>query len=364
MAAEVSMELFQAHHQWATRPDDERFKSLEALYEATKKYADQAIEKMVPVNSIRTEAVDGEVIAIGRHNNPAKLTHYAFGQLSTRVGAPASYLRELPATLAAQNLNHGLKQYADKTDEANVLFHRNGMLMMRSINSDIYARIWNWEIAERLMQLRQYGWDVAKPTIRQIDDKLPLYASDHDMFAFLMADDVVIEQPINPTQNQPLHRGLIASNSEVGAGALKFLKFWFNEMCGNHIIWGATDVEEISVRHVGNARERWSAYQYEMRKYLEGSVSDDEAKIEAAVKTVIGETKEQVLDKLFNVRSLGLSRKTLTAGYDAVIEEQDGSPRTIWGMVQGLTRYSQSTPFADERTAIDRGAGKIMDLDF
>lgn len=358
------MELFQAHHQWATRPDDERFKSLEALYEATKKYADQAVEKLVPVSSIRTEADKGEVMIVGKANHPAKLTHYAFGQLSARVGAPASYLRDLPATLAAQNLNHGLKEYAENAEEANLLFHRNGALMLRSLTSDKYTRIWNWEVARKLIDLQQYGWRVASPTIRQIDDKKPLYASDHDMFAFLMADNVTIDQPINPTQKKPLYRGLIASNSEVGASALKMMRFWFNEMCGNHIIWEASEVEEISVRHVGNARDRWSAYQYELRKYLEGSVSDDEAKIEASVKTVIGETKDQVLDKLFGVRSLGLSRKTLEAGYDAVIEDEDGSPRTIWGMVQGLTRYSQSTPFADERMAIDRGAGKIMDLDF
>jgi hypothetical protein len=35
-------------------------------------------------------------------------THWSFGQLCALVGAPTSYLRQLPATLSAINLQHGL----------------------------------------------------------------------------------------------------------------------------------------------------------------------------------------------------------------------------------------------------------------
>jgi hypothetical protein len=106
------MELFKASAQWANRPADERFEDLQSLYNATKAYADVAKEKDVPFSTIRTEAVDGDVQLVGKANVPAKLTHWAFGQLSRFVGAPADYLRTLPATLATQNLNHGLAQRA------------------------------------------------------------------------------------------------------------------------------------------------------------------------------------------------------------------------------------------------------------
>jgi hypothetical protein len=78
----------------------------------------------------------------------------------------------------------------------------------------------------------------------------------------------------------------------------------------------------------------------------------------------IGDTKESVLDKLFGMRSLVLTRKTLEAGYDAVNYAQDGDPRTVWGMVQGLTRHSQTVAYADARTAIDTAAGKLMEAAF
>ena len=38
-------------------------------------------------------------------------------------------------------------------------------------------------------------------------------------------------------------------------------------------------------------------------------------------------------------------------------EALDGiDPRTVWRMVQGLTAYSQTLPFADERDQVDRAA--------
>lgn len=353
------MELFKAHKQWASRPQDERFESLQALYDATKAYAGQALERQANVSDLRTEAIDGDVQLVGRQGVPAKLTHWSFGQLAARVGAPASYLRDLPATLAVQNLNHGLKEYGDKAETASLMFHSNGSLLLRAFTSDKYSRIWNWEVAERLLSLQTYGWEPARPDIRvEMGDFPALYASDHDMFAFIRNRSVVVREPGNP---DGLQRGVIVENSEVGASALKLTRFLYREMCGNHIIWGASKVMEISVRHVGDARYRWGAYQYELKRYAESSVSEDEAKIASAKSKLLGDTKEQVLDRLFGMRSLALSRKTLDAGYDACLPDQDGDPRTVWGVVQGLTRHSQTLPYADARTAIDRSAGKLLE---
>ncbi len=47
-----------------------------------------------------------------------------------------------------------------------------------------------------------------------------------------------------------------------------------------------------------------------------------------------------------------------------VVEDQDGDPKSKWGLVQGITRHSQTLPYADERTALDRAAGKLMAITF
>jgi hypothetical protein len=119
------MELFKASNQWANRPDDERFSTLDELHQAVSTYRTSAAQATVPFASLRTEARDGEVMLVGKESQPARLTNWSFGQLAGAVGAPASYLRTLPATLAAQNLNCGLARTEDRTDRQ-ILFHRNG----------------------------------------------------------------------------------------------------------------------------------------------------------------------------------------------------------------------------------------------
>lgn len=360
------MELFKAHDQWSKRPADERFPTLQALYDATRHYADTARERAdVRVDSLRVENVDGAVQLVGKGGLPAALTHWSFGQLASRVQAPASYLRSLPATLAAQNLNHGLaRRLADGDRDAtvNLLFHINDAFVLRALTSDKYERIWNYEIAERLLHLQSQGWEPALPDIRvDMDPNGPrpaLYASDHDLFAFIRNRNRTINEPGNP---DGLQRGLIAENSEVGASKLVLTRFLYREMCGNHIIWGAQDVIELSARHVGRVRDKLSMWETEIRRYMDASAADDEAMIARAKTRRIAATKEEVLDALFGKRSIGLSRATLTAGYEAVNEAQDGDPRTVWGMAQGLTRFSQTTPYADKRTEIDRAAGRLMD---
>lgn len=71
-----------------------------------------------------------------------------------------------------------------------------------------------------------------------------------------------------------------------------------------------------------------------------------------------------MLDGLFGMRSLRLGRKALEASYDAVNVAQDGDPRTVWGIVQGMTRHSQTLPYADARTNLDRAAGRVLEITF
>lgn len=393
------MEIFKASNQWSTRPADERFESLQDLYSATKKYADEAVEKRAEFGDLRVESSAGDVKLVGRQGIPARLTNWAFGQLCQRIGAPASYLRDLPATLAAQNLNHGLAQRVKKTSAesmANLLFHKNGDWLLRSILTDDYSRIWNWEIAQRLQGLEaDFNWTPAKPTTHwgdasvgtciicqgsgksvstenpEIEEackyckgtgrELPsLYASDHDMFAFLINRELTVEEQ---GSDGALFKGIIVENSEVGASALKLTRFLGREICGNHIIWGASQVVDLRIRHVGIARSKWNGYVSAVRKYAEESVSDIEAKIASSKVKLIAATKEEVLDALFGKRAAhGLSKTTLEAGYEAVRKDQDGDPNTVWGFVQGLTRHSQTLGYADKRTEVDRAAGKILDL--
>jgi len=359
------MEIFKANQQWSTRPPDERFPSLKALYDATKAYASTAAEAEVPFATLRAEAQDGEIVLVGKENTPAQLTNWSFGQLAARAQAPAEYLSKLPATLAVQNLNHGLKNRGEGTAEkANLLLHMNGRMLCRALTTDTYERIWNYEVAERLLGLEAQGWQPAMPDFNKSGDDFPaLYASDRDMFAFIRLQNQTIQQPTDGSL-PPMYKGLIYWNSEVGDRKIGCMKFLYNGMCGNHIIWGASDVAEFSARHVGNVRSNFHQFEVQIRRYANESTSDLEATIAAAHQKVIASTKEGVLDYLFGKRTIGLTRKAIEASYDAVVPEQDGDPKTVWGIVQGLTRHSQTIPYAGERQKLDRAAANVLKIAF
>lgn len=363
------MELFHAHHQWATRPSDQRFNSLDEIYRVTRGYFETAREKEVKWADLRVVADGEDVKLVGPAGIPANLTHFAFGQVCQRAEAPAYYLRSLPAPKAADLLDYGLQNHSDRTD-AKMLIHKNGNLLVRAVTSTVYERFWNWEIAQRLMDLAdRLDLVPARQTFSWGGGDLPdeserpaaLYASDHDLWTFLMSRNRVIQDPIT---QRPMYRGAIVSNSEVGAGALGAMSFYFNDLCANHIIWGASNLVDVRLVHKGNVKGKWFNAQVQIQKYLDATTAGEEQKLIKASQTLIATTKDEVLDTLFGKRSLGLSRKALEAGYNAVRPDEDGDPKTVWGMVQGITRHSQSITYADERQALDRAAGKLLEINF
>ena len=383
--------LFDASKQWATRPADERFWSLAEMNQVCAAYRQSAAEATVRMNDLHITPQSDDLHLVGNERS-AKLTHWSFGQLCNRVGAPAGYLRTLTPILASNALSYGLKRLGTDGAECKALFHANGSLVCRAFTSDAYARIWNCDVTKRLLDLGDTGWRVppARPardnqsgsrpateadvlsrgkdfwgTVKVGDMIAPagLYANDHDMFAFLVNENVVIDD------GSPggLARGFFVSNSEVGAAAFKITRFLYRNVCGNHIVWDAKDVQELRIVHTGaNDRRFGWKLQAELRQYAAESQAGDVARIESAKRCVLGATKDEVLDSLFGKKVL--PRKTLDLAYDRAIEQEattrSGSPHTAWGFAQGVTELSQETPYADERVSLDRAAGKVLSIAF
>lgn len=395
------MELFKAHNQWKNRPADQRFWNLQELLEATAYVKAQAVEADSCLADLRVTATDDNLLISGRQGKQAILSNFAFGQLSARIGAPASYLRDLPATLAAQNLNYGLKATGEEIakpsgeNDTRLLFHRNGDFVLRAATSTSYARVWNHTLVKKLMGLVPEGFRVpcARPvgipgertrkateldvmrmrggglSVNVGDDIAPagLYASDKDIFVFLVNEEATIDDGTDTG----LAQGFFLWNSEVGDKSLGGMVFDYKSVCGNHIVWGAQDVFEFNYRHVGNVEDRaQNAMEMFVKKYSNASVSDREGQIVKARSMVLGKTKDEVVDAVLAfVRAkkvAALNKKLLEAAYDAADLHADwyGNPRSVYGMVNGITEVSQVDTHTDERTEIDRAAGKVMTMAF
>ncbi|GAB5446147.1 MAG: hypothetical protein Gyms2KO_10200 [Gymnodinialimonas sp.] len=96
--------------EWFSRPDDQRYLSLDELFASVKTRADQGRTRTVESAAIRVEAKreDPECLAlmIPGTDEPVTPTHWSFGQLASIVSAPAAYLRQLPVWAHFPNAPH------------------------------------------------------------------------------------------------------------------------------------------------------------------------------------------------------------------------------------------------------------------
>jgi len=188
-----------------------------------------------------------------------------------------------------------------------------------------------------------------------------LYCSDHDMFAFLVNEDVGVE-----VNGKTLHRGFFVENSEVGASSFKLTVFYYNAVCGNHIVWGATNVKKARVVHRGRSDTAvWKAQEQffeNVNNFKDNeSIKSDQALFNDAVGWNLGNSQEEVVEFLYSKKIA--PRNVLNDAYSkATVHYNDGhkDPGTVWGMVQGLTRLSQQTKHTDARVKLDVAATKVL----
>lgn len=358
------MNLMKAANELMTRPADESFTTLQAMHAAAVRYFERAREiASVALASLRPIVHDGKVKLVGKGETPVALNYWSAGQLAERANAPAGYINTLSPDLAVANLSYGLAKRVSEEPSAtvNMLCELNAdktaFETVRSINGSKYSRFWNYECTQRLLDLEASGlFEVARPDINGDTGQRPLYVSSHDMFAFMRSAQTISE----PGNRDGLRRGVIFTNSEVGAGKLKAIFFLYRVMCANHIIWNVSELREVGIVHVGDIHAKASKFRVQIAEYLNSSATETEARIANLKNRFIAADKDAVLDIVFGKRINGLTRKALDAGYDATIADVDGSPKSAWGLAQGLTRYSQTIEYADQRTAIDTAAGKLL----
>jgi len=353
---------FTAHREWATRPPDERFDSVQALYDAARARRLGTEERDIETVDLGIEAVAPDVIALrDADGRPAALTHWSFEQLATIVGAPPKYLRTLPASIASAALNFGLRR--QRREQHQLFTDHAAPWTVHAITSPRYARVHHDELAERVLDLMAAhpAWQLPLGYKDGVwgAERVPsgAYLGDRDMFLIMVDGNRDLEDPTDPSQSG-LFRGFILRNSDVGAAALTLDAFLFRRVCGNHIIWGFQHVAAFRRRHVGTSiQTAWSDSLASVRTALDADPSADRAILVRASATEIAPTRDGVIDAVTS--RLDLSRKHASEAY-GLAEQHETNPRSVWGYVQGLTRLSQHTPWQDDRFALDRTASRLL----
>lgn len=93
-----------AAREYANRPKDERFPSIQALCDAALAEKNLSAERTYNLKDLQivpAVTAAGETLRLQSPKGTARFTPWSFGQLCRTLGAPASYLRELPPAIAA-----------------------------------------------------------------------------------------------------------------------------------------------------------------------------------------------------------------------------------------------------------------------
>jgi len=368
-----------ASNQWARRPDDERFLSLDAMETHFAKYRSECREIVVPTRRIafqpevdnlgmRCVVASKDAGPVGAHAP----THWSFGQLSQLAEAPAGYLRTMPSPIAADCLNYGL-QFKRSIEDVGLLLHDNGEHTLRAATGPRYGRIWNLDLIRALRERFGNGVDGDWKIPGEFGKAVPitkanttLYASDRDCFVFLADEKNRIEIPnrrkanlLGGSSTGLMARGFYLWNSEVGDKTMGLAMFLFDFVCCNRIIWGAEQVTELRIRHTASAPDK---YLEDMQPVLEAYAQSSSASVTDAIAAAqakkIADTQEDVT--AFLAERFG---KRMVEPLQQIHQVEEDRPiETLFDAVTAVTAYARGLQHQDARVELERSAGALIKL--
>ena len=376
--------IYEASRQWASRPPDQCFDSLQSMHDFCAGYKDMSEVWPAQLSTMRVRPhhnVEDDLVMKGPssqiHARELEFTNFSFSQLCSNISCPSEFMSTLPSTMAADVMNYKLQELENQggkdalllvQDERQVVATEPNKMILRATTSKIYDRVWNAQVTDFLLKLnRHFDGRFQPPSVNWRSDSrntdpsdqggTGLYASDRDMFAFLVDKEKQLD-----ISGAELVRGFFVSNNEVGSGSLKLCMFLCDYICGNHIIWDVTQAVTVSARHAGNAATETFEKIFPLSIALQVSkkASLDEVKIRKAQTKILGQNKEKTVDFIFEKRFA--TRRLAEAAWVSSDLREGVNPNSVWGMICGMTAMARSVTHYNKRADIEVSASKLMEV--
>jgi len=372
----MTQNMNQAANQYANRPKDERFDSIDAFIAHAKEQQDLSEERsynlkdlhVIVGNTLNTPTFqptpEQATVKLQSPKGTADFTHWSFGQLCRSLGAPAGYLRTLDPKIAADALNYGLATSTLGT-AANLLVkapNGNPFPVVRACTSETYGRLYDYPLYS---VLKSQVLDRGNFTLPPVwgGGVAGAYSGDRDSFLIATNGGSIVTDPTlhSGGDSGAMYRGLLIRNSEVGACSVTIDCILYRYICGNHILWGAVYDQRFRRRHVGKnvLRDTIREISQIAVRWTQAGTERDTAIIRGLIDHEIAHTKEAVIDELRAIDKT-LTKEQATAAYELCERTEAVSPRSFWGAAQGLTRLSQESQYQNERFELDRVAALIL----
>jgi len=371
--------------QWMARPADQRFLSLDDLHDFKRKFWDGSFQTRAATDDVELIApeikapsdlhkltvgvkVDNGVTTDAREIAP---THWAFGQLAGLAKSPASFLRELPSPMVSDILTWRMR-HAREVEQIKLY---GGATELYAATGPDYGRIPDYEVVRAVQQVAGTGrgdmrWKIPgvldwrtnlyDPNAPVTADSTTLYASDRDVFMFLVDDRNPIEVgKLADGAPDLMFRGFYIQNSEMGSRSLKLAAFYLRAVCMNRNLWGVEEFEEIKINHTRLAPDRWlQQAQPALRAYADGSAKKLVAGVQAAKAAKVADDHDKAVAFLTQrTFSISKAKAILEQG-----EKEEGRPpRTAWDMAAAITAHARGILNNDDRLEQEKVAKTILD---
>jgi hypothetical protein len=337
--------LTRASHELFRREPDERFPSLAALIEHCRQQREQSRELWWQPDRLATRPVDTlELKLAGGDGAELRLNEWSFSQLCSLCGVHKRTVNRLRADTAAQVFRETLPSGGKPLQ---VLATED---TARAIHGASYTRLFNVELLDVVAESAE-GF---QPPPQGVNGGTGLYCGSEDVFAFLIDPDGWVD--INGEQFAP---GMFCWNSEVGKRSLGVQTFWYQRICGNHIVWDAVQVVEFSRKHTAHVRDSLG----EIRDIIHDLVRKRDERRDGFAKVVMKAMGTRFSDSLEEAVADLTKRGIARALAEKSVEyaRQRGS-LTIFSVVDAITRLTQKTVNAGDRTAMDQKAARLLAL--
>jgi hypothetical protein len=362
-----------AQRQYFSRPADQKFDSLEALYDKVQNRRSNAVQFESEIIDMKASmAPDGGLVFAAKPKESKRTeimspTHYAFGQTCSLVKAPADYMRRLAAQgnpeLVVNNLNHCIS----KREAAGMKFlavpdaSDDGDMTLYSTTSPSYGRIWDADVVEATKTVldrvnHEAGREVFYSPWAWGKKHRALFGSQQDIFMYFIDGGSIVD---GGGERDQLNRGIYIWNSEVGSATFGIATFLFRQTCGNFMVWGVENAKVLNIRHTSGGPARFAEQAAPaLLEFANSSVKQLEAGVQAAKLFTLDADKDKVLEF---ASKHGFTKAEAKRAYDTAIAEE-GQCATLWDFVNGVTACARMMAFADAKVDLETRAGKLMKL--
>lgn len=307
--------------------------------EMNRKWADYVIENDKGVNFGIDNDLKFNYLTAHGDNRSVDISEFAFGQLCTRLGVPASYVKKC---FDSGKINLALDNFQAWAGEMNKnMLIRENEGVVRAVLSDSYTPFDSYKVLRTLNNV--------------VDDRVFQPSQVH-----LSTDRLMIRfvnhEPLPIDDGSPIYCGVCVSSSDVGRGALKAQFFIYRAVCSNGMVVSKLGGTLFSQNHIGSSMSGGK-----LELFNRAFMNVDSLSKQAT--TLIKENKnrhlkdyelEMYLEKA--KRELKLSEKS----QEKLIHLIDNTyNHTRWGIINGVTELAQDFTL-ETRLEFESWAGDLF----